>query len=113
MKIGFIGLGIMGESMCENIVKKHNDTVFACDHKQSQIVKLVALGAKGCNNEIETAQNAVKGLNGAQGLVRGEVTRRLRLRKSPELKFVADDSVEHGMKIFKMLDDIKVDADED
>ena len=62
---------------------------------------------------IETAQNAVKGLNGATGLIRGEVTRRLHLRKSPELKFVADDSVEHGMKIFKMLDDIKVDADED
>ena len=28
MKIGFIGLGIMGESMCENIVKKHDDTVY-------------------------------------------------------------------------------------
>ena len=62
---------------------------------------------------IETAENAVKGLNGAQGFIRGEVTRRLRLRKSPELKFVADDSVEHGMKIFKMLDDIKVDSHED
>ncbi len=62
---------------------------------------------------IETAQNAVKGLNGAAGLVRGEVTRRLHLRKSPELKFIADDSVEHGMKIFKMLDDIKVDENED
>ena len=61
----------------------------------------------------ETAENAVKGLNGAAGFIRGEVTRRLRLRKSPELKFVADDSVEHGMKIFKMLDDIKVDTDED
>lgn len=58
MKIGFIGLGIMGESMCENIVKKHDDTVFACDHKQSQIDKLVALGAKGCKDEIEIAKNA-------------------------------------------------------
>ena len=29
MKIGFIGLGIMGESMCENIVKKHDDTAIA------------------------------------------------------------------------------------
>ena len=28
MKIGFIGLGIMGESMSENIVKKHDDTVY-------------------------------------------------------------------------------------
>lgn len=58
MKIGFIGLGIMGESMCENIVKKHNDTVFACDHKQSQIDKLVSLGAVGCKNEIEIAKSS-------------------------------------------------------
>ena len=58
MKIGFIGLGIMGESMCENIVKKHNDKVFACDHKQSQIDKLVSLGAIGCKDEIEIVKNA-------------------------------------------------------
>lgn len=62
---------------------------------------------------IETAKSAVKGLTGAAGFIRGEVARRLRLRKSPELKFVADDSVEHGMKIFKMLDDIKVEENED
>lgn len=58
MKIGFIGLGIMGESMCENIVKKHNDTVFANDHKQSQIDKLVSLGAVGCKDNVEVAQKA-------------------------------------------------------
>lgn len=58
MKIGFIGLGIMGESMCENIVKKHNDTVYCNDHKQSQIDKLVSLGAVGCQTNCEVAQNA-------------------------------------------------------
>lgn len=58
MKIGFIGLGIMGESMCENIVRKHNDTVFANDHKQSQIDKLSAIGAVGCQDNIEIAKNA-------------------------------------------------------
>ena len=30
MKIGFVGLGIMGESMSENIVKKHDDEVYVC-----------------------------------------------------------------------------------
>lgn len=58
MKIGFIGLGIMGESMCENIVKKHDDTVFANDHKQSQIDKLESLGAVGCNSNVEIAEKA-------------------------------------------------------
>ena len=36
MKIGFIGLGIMGESMCENIVKKHNDQVFVFDFVEAK-----------------------------------------------------------------------------
>lgn len=58
MKIGFIGLGIMGESMCENIVKKHDDTVYCNDHKQSQIEKLEALGAKGCKTNAEIAEKA-------------------------------------------------------
>lgn len=58
MKIGFIGLGIMGESMCENIVKKHNDTVYCNDHKQSQIEKLEAAGAVGCATNAEVAEKA-------------------------------------------------------
>ena len=58
MKIGFIGLGIMGESMCANIVKKHNDTVYCSDHKQSKIDELSALGAIGCKTNTEVAKNA-------------------------------------------------------
>lgn len=58
MKIGFIGLGIMGESMCENIVRKHNDTVYCNDHKQSQIDKLASFGAVGCATNTEVAEKA-------------------------------------------------------
>lgn len=58
MKIGFIGLGIMGESMCENIVKKHDDVVFCNDHKQAQIQKLESLGCVGCATNLEVAQKA-------------------------------------------------------
>lgn len=55
MKIGFIGLGIMGESMAENIVKKHNDDVFVSDINKAQIDKLVDIGAIGCQNNIDVA----------------------------------------------------------
>lgn len=58
MKIGFIGLGIMGESMCENIVKKHNDTVYCSDINRAQVEKLAAAGAVACENNIEVAQKA-------------------------------------------------------
>ncbi len=58
MKIGFIGLGIMGESMCENIVKKHDDKVFVSDLNKDQVKKLADVGAVACENNCEVAQKA-------------------------------------------------------
>lgn len=58
MKIGFIGLGIMGESMSENIVKKHNDTVYVSDLVKSQVEKLAAVGAVACDSNIDIAKKA-------------------------------------------------------
>ena len=56
---------------------------------------------------IETAKLAVKGLTSATGYIRREVGKRLHLRKTPELSFVADDSIEHGMNIVKIMDDLR------
>ena len=56
MKIGFIGLGIMGESMCENIVKKHNDKVYAFDFVKEKVDLLASKGAIPCENSVELAK---------------------------------------------------------
>lgn len=53
---------------------------------------------------IDDAKEAVKGLTSATGLIRREVGNKLHLRKTPELKFIADDSIEHGMEIFKKIE---------
>lgn len=58
MNIGFIGLGIMGESMCENIVKKHDGKVFCFDINADKVNKLASLGAIGCKSNVEVAKNA-------------------------------------------------------
>ncbi|MBR3803386.1 MAG: 30S ribosome-binding factor RbfA [Clostridia bacterium] len=55
---------------------------------------------------IDAAKEAVAGLKNAAGYIRREVGQRLRLRKTPELRFIADDSIEHGMSIAKMLNDL-------
>ena len=55
-------------------------------------------------NGIEGAKNAVSALNtGAKGYIRTELSARLRLRKAPDLKFIADDSVEKGIEMFRKL----------
>ncbi len=58
MKIGFIGLGIMGESMCENIVKKHDDTVYCFDFVKEKVELLASKGAAACSDSVELAEKS-------------------------------------------------------
>lgn len=55
-----------------------------------------------------------KGLASAAGYARSQLAKRLNLRVTPEITFVYDESLEHGMKIAKILHslDIAGDADE-
>lgn len=55
LKIGFIGLGIMGEAMCENIIRKHDDQVCVFDQMADKMQPLLALGACGCQSVTELA----------------------------------------------------------
>ncbi len=50
----------------------------------------------------------LKGLKSAAGYLRREVGASLGLRYTPELQFVADDSIEKGAKILEMLRDQSV-----
>ncbi len=55
----------------------------------------------------ETTVNSVKALKGAAGYLRRELGMRLRLRKVPELRFVADDSIEQSANISKIIESFK------
>ena len=52
MNIGFIGLGIMGEAMCANIVKKHDGL------DGEKVEKLAALGGFACADSAELAEKS-------------------------------------------------------
>lgn len=56
MKIGFIGLGIMGESMCENILKKSGAEVYVYNRTKEKADKLVNLGAIGVGSAKEIGE---------------------------------------------------------
>ncbi len=55
----------------------------------------------------KTKQKAMDGLNSAQGFIRREIGKRVNLRYTPEFIFEADNSIEHGSHIDKLLKDIK------
>lgn len=52
------------------------------------------------------AKETVKGLNNASGFIRSSLASRIHIRKTPEIKFINDDSIEESARISKMLDDL-------
>ncbi|MBR4426964.1 MAG: 2-hydroxy-3-oxopropionate reductase [Spirochaetales bacterium] len=54
MKVGFIGLGIMGKPMCKNIIKAGHEVSFYARHAEV-CAELEALGAKSKANAAEVA----------------------------------------------------------
>ena len=57
---------------------------------------------------IEAAKESVKGLKSAGGFIRKRLGSSLHLRKVPELKFIADDSIEKGFELFDKLKSIHI-----
>ena len=51
--------------------------------------------------------NTLAGLLCAKGFIRRELGSRLRLKYLPELVFMIDRSIEHGVHIFELLEEIK------
>ena len=51
-------------------------------------------------------KDSIKGLRSASGYLRRELSRTLQLRYTPELVFVPDDSITHGVHIMELLESV-------
>lgn len=56
--LGFIGLGVMGEPMCENLARKSQRPVFATDLRRMPLKGLEAAGVSACGSVAEVAESA-------------------------------------------------------
>ena len=62
----------------------------------------------------EAAKATVEGLRSASSYVRRERARRVNLRNTPEIKFILDQSIEYGVNMSKLIDEVTKDLhDED
>lgn len=55
----------------------------------------------------EAKRLTMEGLESAKGFIRTELGKRIRLRHTPEVHLIADNSIEHGAKIFQLLEEVK------
>ncbi|WP_099601081.1 30S ribosome-binding factor RbfA, partial [Pseudomonas sp. 2995-1] len=53
--------------------------------------------------EYDQRSKTLEGLRKAKGFVRSEIGKRIQLRKTPELEFKFDESIERGNRIEELL----------
>lgn len=60
----------------------------------------------------EAAKATVEGLRSASSYVRRELARRVNLRNTPEIKFILDQSIEYGVNMSKLIDEVTKESPE-
>ena len=55
-------------------------------------------------------QDTIRGLQSAEGYIRRELARTVNLRNTPEIRFIMDQSIEYGVHMSKLIDDVNRDS---
>lgn len=54
----------------------------------------------------EAKEATIAGLRSAVGYIRNQLAKNINLRNTPEIKFVLDQSIEYGVKMSKIIDEV-------
>lgn len=54
----------------------------------------------------EAAKATIEGLRSAEGFVRRELARRVNLRNTPQIRFILDQSIEYGVHMSHLIDQV-------
>ena len=62
----------------------------------------------------EAKKETIRGLKSAEGFIRTQLAKKINLRNTPEIFFVLDQSIEYGVRMSKLIDEVTKDLpDED
>ena len=61
----------------------------------------------------EAGKDTIKGLKSAEGFVRRQLANRINLRNTPEIAFVLDQSIEYGVHMTHLINEVTKDLDTD
>ncbi len=60
----------------------------------------------------EKKQQTIQALEKASGFIRGEVSKEIDMRHTPELKFIYDDSIAYGQHMDKIMEGLQIKENE-
>lgn len=56
--------------------------------------------------DVQSQQDTLTGLNSAVGFIRNQLAKKINLRNTPEIRFIMDQSVEYGISMSKLIDEV-------
>ena len=60
----------------------------------------------------QAQRDTLAGLQSAEGFIRRLLTQTVNLRNTPEIQFISDQSIEYGVRMSKLIDEVNESADE-
>lgn len=61
----------------------------------------------------EAGKETIKGLNSAIGFMRTQLAKRINLRNTPELVFILDQSIEYGVHMTRLINEVTANLHDD
>ena len=56
--------------------------------------------------DAQSQADTLAGLNSAVGFIRNQLAKKINLRNTPEIRFIMDQSVEYGINMSKLIDEV-------
>ena len=56
--------------------------------------------------DVKSQEDTIKGLKSAEGYIRRQLARTVNLRNTPEIRFILDQSIEYGINMSKLIDEV-------
>lgn len=60
----------------------------------------------------QSQKDTIKGLRSAEGFIRTMLAKNVNLRNTPEITFVPDQSIEYGVNMSKLIDEVNANVNE-
>ena len=91
----------------------HNEIKDPRIHPMTSVVTVeVAPDIKTCKAYIsvlgdeKAQQDTIAGLKSAEGYIRRELAHTVNLRNTPEIRFILDQSIEYGVRMSRLIDEV-------
>lgn len=100
-------------------VKRELSTLISREIKDPRINPMTSVVSVEVSPDLKTAkvfisvlgdqaskESTLRGLRSAASFIRGQLARTLNLRNTPELTFILDNSIEYGVHMSKLIDEV-------